>query len=199
MSMVERQARRALERELLPGEVVRGFTLCEYDNGRPTLQAFAGRARSKGYFAITDDRLFLIPLRVRDLVEFNFVDIEKVILPVDELLTVSFGRGLVLGMTLNDPRLGRAVMDRFQQLLAAGRETFNGVFRTPDFEQRVGEEMHKHLAAGMARDEAVRHVIYRVMDLIRGFGADKHTVAAAAHAAAAIAEAYPAAGQPVTP
>ena len=197
MSIVEKQARRALEQVLRPGEVVRGFTLCEYDNGKQVLQAFARRAISKGFFAITDDRLFLIPTRVRDLMAFNFVEVEEVRLPLDELLTVSLSGGVTLGMTLNDPRVGPAVMDRFQQLIAAGRETFETVFLTPDFEQRIGEEMAKRLAAGLARDEAVRRVIYGTMDVVRRIGADKHTAAAAAHAAAAIAEAYRAPGESV--
>jgi hypothetical protein len=199
MNIVEKQARRALDRALRPGEVVRGFTLCEYDNGKQVLQAFHRRAVSKGFFAITDDRLFLIPTRVIDLMAFDFVDIEEVRLPLDELLTVSFGRGVVLGVTLNDPRLGRAVLDRFQQLIAVGRDTFETVFHTPDFEQRVNEEMAKHLAAGVHRDEAVRRVIYGIMGVVQRFGADKHTAAAAAHAAAAVAEAYAAPGEPVTP
>jgi hypothetical protein len=114
-------------------------------------------------------------------------------LPFDELLNVYFD-GYELGMTLNDPRVGRAVMDRFQQLITAGRETFETVFRTPDFEQRIREEMAQHLAAGMHRDVAVRRVINRVMDVVQGFGADKHTAAAAAHAAAALAERYEPAG-----
>lgn len=76
MGKRERQAQRALDAALDPGERVRGFTVCEYDNDKVVLQAFARRAVSKGFFAVTDKRLFLIPTRVRDLVGFPFAAVE---------------------------------------------------------------------------------------------------------------------------
>ncbi len=193
--MLERQAWRALERTLRSGEVVRGFTLCEYDNGRPTLQVFAGRARSKGFFAISDDRLFLIPLRVRDLMAFNFTDVEDVRLPLDELLTVSFGGNFALGMTVNDPDIGHAVMRRFQQLLAQGRETFERVFRTSAFEQSVNADMARCLAAGLSHADSVSQVGWNHVREVRSRGGDKFVGGAAAHAAVEIAERY----QPTRP
>jgi hypothetical protein len=185
--MVERQARRALDRELRPDEIQRGFTLCEYDNGRPALQAFARRAVSKGFFAFTDERLFLIPLRVRDLMGFPFEEVEEIHLSMDELLTVSFGGGMVLGIRLADPTVGQSVMTRFQQIAAIGRETFEQVFRTADFDQRIREEMAKQLGRGLGRDAAIRQVALWTAQVVRSFGGDKAVAGAAAHAAVRIA------------
>lgn len=202
MGMLERQAQRALDAALDPGERVRGFTVCEYDNDKVVLQAFARRAVSKGFFAVTDKRLFLIPTRVRDLVGFPFAAVEAVRLPLDELPTISLSGGQNLGMTLADPAVGRELMARWQAHIAAGKDTFERVFRTEDFEQRMADEMVKQLGRGLPNDQAVREVGMGVYRLVLGYAGDKAVASAGAFAAEEIARRHAApdaAGEPVGP
>jgi hypothetical protein len=200
--MLERQARRALDAALDPGETVRGFTVCEYDNGTVTLQAFARLAVSKGFFAVTDKRVFLIPTRVRDIVGFPFAAVEEVRLPLDDLPTIGLGGGQHLGMTLADPAVGRVLMARWKAHIAAGQELFDLVFRTEDFEQRMAEEMAKQLARGLPHDQAVREVGMGVYRIVLGYAGNKAVASAGAFAAEEIARRHPAAdaaGEPVGP
>lgn len=193
MNIVEQQARRALDRELVPGEIVRGFTLCEWNNGRVTRQAFASRSVDKGFFAFTDARVFLIPLRVRDITSEPFTQIDDIYTRgLDEFLTVKLDGDLSLDFIVNDPSVSTALLKLWSDYYQYAIQLFDQEFRTSDFDQRMLEEMDKQLGRGLSFDDAVRQVAIGVHQLVLRQSQDKSVATAGAAAALQVTRSHPA-------
>jgi CRP-like cAMP-binding protein len=202
VSLLERQASRALAEALAGDERVVGFSVCGYAFlDRPVLQARAGRGQSKGFLAVTDQRIILIPVRVRDLVSFWFGQIDAVRSYTDGVfVTVTTDKGVTVEFQLADQEVGRAILNRWAERLQTAAKAFDLTFRTPDFEQRMTEEMAKQLAAALPREAAIREVGLGVYRIVLQWLPDKAVASAGAWAAEEIAARYGApedtAGQP---
>jgi hypothetical protein len=193
VSIVERQARQALDRNLLSSETVKGFTLCEWPNGQATAQAFASRSVNKGFFAFSDLRVFLIPIRVRDLMSVPYSQIDDMwARGVNEFLTLKLDRITTLNLIVNDPSVTARLLEFWSEYYKYATELFDLHFRTPDFDKNLLTEVDKQLSRGLSSEDAVRRVGTSVYELVMRYSEDKSVATAGAGAALKIARSHPA-------
>lgn len=180
MGFADGPPRRAVERILVPGETVRGFTACQYVNGRRTLQAFAWRATSSGHFAFSDLRVFLVPTRLRDLLAIPITELASVTNLPDTVLDLEVENGPLLRLTLRDAAVAGAMFDRYAQYAREGAEIFEREFHTPDFEQVAIAALESLERDGYQPAVAVKHVRHGTYDFLLGMSGNKAVASAGA-------------------
>jgi hypothetical protein len=91
-----------------------------------------------------------------------------------------------------DPAVSTALLELWADYFRYAGELFDLEFRTPDFDQRMLEEMDTQLARGLPFDDAVRQVGIGVHQLVLQSSQNKSMAYAGASAALRIARSHPA-------